>query len=57
LKEADKRGDIIRLVSDPSKMENLINSNGAPTMFGREVKWLKKNGYEFKRQYAVKASK
>jgi hypothetical protein len=50
MKEAINRKDIFRVVSDPSKSENIWENgiiNGSRTSFGKEVEFLENNGYKF----------
>jgi RHS repeat-associated protein len=47
LDDAIERGDVIRLVSDPTKKGNLIDQNGMQTTFGREYEYLKGKGYDY----------
>jgi RHS repeat-associated protein len=60
LNAAIKRGDNIRLVSDPNKLENIyeMGADGKLTnkltTFGKEIDYLNKKGYEIKGSTAVK---
>ncbi len=60
LDAAIKRGDNLRLVSDPNKMENLYEMgadgklSNRLTSFGKEINYLKRKGYELKGFTAVK---
>ncbi|UPT69250.1 MAG: hypothetical protein M0D57_00145 [Sphingobacteriales bacterium JAD_PAG50586_3] len=62
LDDAIKRGDAIRLVSDPYNARNLYNTDAAGnltenlTMFGREVKHLESQGYTFNNGIATKTA-
>ncbi|MCZ2129251.1 MAG: hypothetical protein LC109_03190 [Bacteroidia bacterium] len=57
LDEAIKRGDNIRLVSDPFDPKHLyIDGDKAKglSMFGREIQYLEQNGYRFENGMAIK---